>query len=30
MRPMADVEIDDEVEVLQINLPELDFTCRME
>lgn len=31
MRRMADVELDDEVEVqlLQINLPELDFTCRM-
>ncbi len=31
MRRMADVELDEEVEVqlLQINLPELDFTCRM-
>ena len=31
MRRMADAELDDEVEVelLQINLPELDFTCRM-
>ena len=31
MRRMADVELDDEVELqlLQINLPELDFTCRM-
>ena len=31
MRRMADVELDEEVEVqlLQINLPELDFTCKM-
>jgi len=31
MRRMADAELDDEVELqlLQINLPELDFTCRM-
>ncbi|MDF7824333.1 RNB domain-containing ribonuclease [Pontiellaceae bacterium B12227] len=31
MRRIGDVELDDEVDVqlLQINLPELDFTCRM-
>ncbi|VGO15014.1 Ribonuclease R [Pontiella desulfatans] len=31
MRRMADVELDEEVQVqlLQINLPELDFTCKM-